>query len=333
MRVHFYGSWRHYVDHLYPVWKALPKSVKGYLLVPTEAMAVELRADGIHAVGPRERQTKDLVKPSDRVVVAGFKDVRAFPKLPVCLMEHGAGQTYVDVQDGCYAGGRGRTRVSLFLVPNEETAVKNLRAYPQHKVEVVGCPRLDVLWRSRVLNERHRDGNRVAVSFHWRCGLTAEAGSAWDDWKTPMKRFVAASKWQVLGHGHPRLWNEIERWWRRLGVEPVPQWESVVRRADVYVCDNSSTLFEAAALNLPVVLLNANHWRFDVEHGRRFWADADMGPLLWPEADLAGAIKDATGSQWEDNRRAVAERVYSYLPDGKGTATAKAVTTILEWAL
>jgi len=301
--------------------------MRGGVWAASDELAQRLRLRGVAVWGPRDRRD---IPVDDPVLVAGFVDVRALRRgRKVALVEHGAGQTYVGVRDGSYAGGRGRDRVSLFLCPSVSVADVNRAAYPDATVEVVGCPRLDVLYKARREYAQHRDGTRVAVSFHWGCGLVPEAGSGWDAFRADVTALVADGRWQVLGHGHPRLWSRVERWWRRLGVEPVEDWLSVVRRADVFVCDNSSTMFEACAVGLPVVVLNAPHYRRDVEHGLRFWEHAGMGPQVEPGDGLDDAL--AVAESFRAERAEAAQAAYDVLPDGTGEATRRAVEVVVSW--
>jgi hypothetical protein len=331
MRVSAYCSHRHYADHLLPVLAGLPEPMRGGLYCATDELAQELRLRGDRGwiLGPREARLSPM-PPGEPVLVAGFRDVRLVRGRPVALIEHGAGQRYEGVRDGSYAGGRGRDRVSLFLCPNEDVANVNRQAYPQARSVTVGSPRLDVLWKARTEYRQHRDGSRVAVSFHWPCGLVPEAGSGWDAFRVDVTGLAARGDWQILGHGHPRHWSRMSKWWAKIGVERVAEWLSVVRRADVYVCDNSSTMFEACALGLPVVVLNPPEYRRHVEHGLRFWRHAAMGPQVSPGESLSAAVRLAPA--FVEGRREAAQAAYAVLPDGSGEATARAVEAVLSWA-
>jgi hypothetical protein len=324
VRVHGFVSWAHYADHIVPVLQNLPGEIRGDLYCADDRLAATVQAAGLRVHGPSA-----VMPEGDPVIVAGFADLRSVRHRPVCLMEHGAGQTYVGVRDGAYAGGRGRDRVDLFLCPSGRVADRNRDAGAVN-VEVVGSPRLDVLWLERQKFERTRDGNRVAVSWHWDCGLAPETGSTWDEWRDVVPGWVGAARCQVLGHGHPKMWPRLSKWWRRLGVEPVQDWVSVVRRADVFVCDNSSTMFEACAVGLPVVVMNGARYRRGVEHGLRFWEHAGMGPQISPGDDVWQAVEQAKSyglvQGW------VAADVYEHPPDGSGQATEAAVEAVTLWA-
>ena len=329
MRVHGYCSHPHYADHLLPILNGLPDGMRGDLHCASDELAQALRLAGVTCYGPRDGRLMPVGEP---VLVAGFVDVRAIRRdRPLGLVEHGAGQTYVGVTDGSYAGGRGRGRVDLFLCPGRRVADANLAAYPDARVEVVGSARLDVLWKARHEFARHRDGNRLAVSFHWPCPLTPESGSAWDDFREDVAALAGSGSWVLLGHGHPRHWGRMRRWWDRLGVETVQAWESIVRRADVYLCDNSSTMFEACAVGLPVVVANGRAYRRSVEHGMRFWEFSEMGPQVSPGDDLAAAATDGRDG-FVLERGWVAGEVYELLPDGRAEATLASVEAVVRWA-
>lgn len=326
MKIHLLASWKHYVDHIFPVWNALPDDMRGSVFVTLKDEAERVAASGI-SVTPN----KTIIDKNDKYIIAGYADIKRVPRgADICLMEHGAGQTYVNVRSGSYAGGRDRSRVGLFIVPNERVASINMAAYPDVMTVAAGSPRLDVLYDARMRNEHKRTGNKLAVSFHWRCLLCPETNTAFDEWKKDIIKLACTGNQHVLGHGHPRLWEEISDFWKSSGIEPVQDWLTVVRRADVYACDNSSTMFEAAAIGLPVVLLNSKRWRRDVEHGLRFWDESGMGPNLLPGDDIGNAIRHVT--DYSVALRETAERTYANLPDGTNTATNEAADAVVRWA-
>jgi UDP-N-acetylglucosamine:LPS N-acetylglucosamine transferase len=134
---------------------------------------------------------------------------------------------------------------------------------------VVGSPRLDEL------PARKWDGvTTVAVSFHWDCRVAQESASAFPDFKDSLAQL---GRWRVIGHGHPRAMAQLRPFYEAQGIEVVEDFDEVCRRADLYVCDNSSTLFEFASTGRPVVVLNAGLYRKSVHHGLRFWDAANVG--------------------------------------------------------
>jgi CDP-glycerol glycerophosphotransferase (TagB/SpsB family) len=130
-----------------------------------------------------------------------------------------------------------------------------------------------------------------------------------------------ADRYEVIGHGHPRIWPVLEPQYRRFGIEPVAEFDDVMARAAVYVCDNSSTIYEFASTDRPVVVLNAPWYRREVEHGLRFWSLIPGEQVAGPE-ELPRAIDRALAEDpYAERRREVVAEVYAYT-DGKAAARA-----------
>jgi len=133
----------------------------------------------------------------------------------------------------------------------------------------------------------------------------------------------------VLGHGHPRVIRRLESSYRRKNLEVTREFTEVLRRADLYICDNSSTIFELASMGRPVVLLNAPWYRREVEHGLRFWEAAEIGLQVDRPEELVEVVRWALAdppSQREKRRQAV-QLAYAYTD---GRATERAVKAIME---
>lgn len=143
MRIDALATEHHYASHILPIWHALTDAERG-------SFYIGRRPDALRAVQGIEART-GLPSGSDAhpVVVAGYSDLRRVPRgRPVILVEHGVGARYKR-PDGEWdrnpsnPGGSHREAVRLFICPNEDVAAANLEAYPDAKVAVVGCPRLD----------------------------------------------------------------------------------------------------------------------------------------------------------------------------------------------
>lgn len=218
-------------------------------------------------------------------LVASYTDHQAARahRDPIVVMEHGIGQSYGNAHPS-YPGGRDRGDAALFLTPNEHSARRWRAAYPSIPAVAIGSPRLDAL-PARVPGE----GPVVAVGFHWPC----MAGAPWSGWAFPEYHAAIArlaERVKVIGHGHPRAMPTLARWYERVGIEVVESFDDVCRRADLYVCDNSSTLFEFAATGRPVVVLNSRSWRGEGP-GLRFWEASVVGlNVTRPEA-LAAVVE------------------------------------------
>jgi len=213
-------------------------------------------------------------------------------------------------------------------LPNEYSAGLWRGAYPGARVEIVGCPKLEDLNRlaaARVESERPV----VAISFHWPAFTCDEAGTALGHYLDTLPALAAA--YQVIGHAHPKGdWPaRVERHYRRAGIPFVSDFGDVVRRADVYVCDNSSTIFEFAATARPVVVLNDPKFRRNVRHGGRFWDWATVGIQVDQPADLLPAIAQALADP--PAVRAERERVLELVYPVRAGAADRAAAAIVDW--
>lgn len=267
------ASHAHFVDHLAPIWHALPASERG--VFATTSTPARRRAIRLGLGAARLRRS------SAPLLCATWGDVRRHGSgRRVVYVEHGAGQGYggeppagtsPDPDDGC--------PVALALVPSE-TVAHRVRLHHSHaEVVVVGAPRLDGL---RLGPPRHPGPPVVAFAWHWDSPLCPETRTAFDHWSSAVAALVrgAGRRWRFIGHGHPRIIGRLRPWYERVGVSVSEDSDAVLAGADVLVADNTSLLYEFAALDRPVVLLDAPWYRRDVDHGMRFWSHADMGPRV-----------------------------------------------------
>lgn len=310
--VDLYASLPHYADHLEPVWAALPDEVRGRRWTPRTWRAREVPAERVVLVGSL----------SDHMVVTPRRTV---------LVEHGAGQSYDGdprgAGHGSYSGGDGLERVLLFVCPSERVAARWRRAYPETAAVVAGSPRLDQLAVAAAVPDRPA----VALTFHWNCTLLPETRSAFPHYHPGLARLVAelrADGVDVIGHGHPRMAHVLEPVWARLRIRHVPRFDQVVAQGTVLVGDNTSVLYEWAALDRPVVVLNAPWYRRDVHHGMRFW---DLVPGLQVEGPdgLLGEVQAhlADPGRGSGLREAATAGVYARRD---GQAATRAAAAIVE---
>lgn len=318
-----------FLDHLAPVWLACPASARGQFLVDP-SLVERARSKGIEAVAqPRPPHVPAMPKPrhdGPPALVASYGDIKEARRLgygPFAFLEHGAGQTYPG-KNGSYSGGPDRADNELILVPSETVADMWRKAYPAARVAVVGCPKLDSLPR--------REGDAtptVALSFHWPAPLSISgyAGTAVGEY-APLFGEVA-KRWRTIGHAHPKGdWpKRMQRYYGRAGIPFVAEFEDVCRQADVYVCDNSSTIPEFASTGRPVVLLNARHWSRKGNIGGRFWDWAHIGINVNRPDELLDAIKNALDDRWHGPREDALSLVYGLRTNG----AAAAATAIGDW--
>lgn len=258
----------------------------------------------------------------DLALVASYKDLTVARKRHrrIVLMQHGAGQSYSD-DNPAYPGGSDNEAVGLFLVPGQHAAARWRTAYPRARVEVVGSPRLDDL------PPRHPGPLTVALTFHWNAYHTPEARSAFDWFRSGIR--AVAEEFTVIGHGHPRA-TFLPPFYEKLGIEYVPDFAEVCRRADVLAFDNTSAGFEFAANGGSVVVMDAPWYRPDAAHGIRFYDAAHVGIRVAHPADLVPAIARALEHRPEDiaDREDALETVYAY----RYGAAQRAADAIMAWA-
>lgn len=304
----FYSSSRAYTEHLLPVWFALPEEERGTFYGPS-IVARLLASEGIHPL-----QSAPPLDPNP-IVVAGWTDTMRCDGRPIALLEHGAGQTYLaEDDDASYAGGRDRDHVALFLCPSRRVADLNATRYPDASVAVVGCPKLDRWANSQRIGEPEIP--TVAISWHWNCSLLPETRWAFPAFKDQVLELAARPDLKVIGHGHPRAWGHLRKFYEANGIEAVEDLDDVIARADAFVADNSSALYEAAFADIPVLALDAPWYRRDVEHGLRFWSDIP-GEHIGPDDDFLGAVAYTLfdESVMKAHRKDVVARVYEVRED------------------
>lgn len=208
------------------------------------------------------------------------------------LCEHGAGQSYVDPRlpaDSPWRGGRGRAQGRLlFLAPGSLIAERHQAAHPQIPVRQIGCPVLDA-WYGRVW--QHRGPHvRVCISSHWDCRTLPETRSAWPWIRDHLGDLASHPEIEMLGHYHPHeaKCGTLDAKLADYAGHNIPvlhSWDEVLGTADVFVSDNSSTLYEFAGTGRPVVCLHPPWYRRSARHGLRFYRHV---PGL--QVDVPGAL-------------------------------------------
>lgn len=321
--IDFLATLPHFVDHLAPVWRAMPEDRRGDFLVPGRLVR-HATARGVEPT----RISGRLPLGRNLTVTTAFADCERArgARRPVVLMEHGAGQTYIGVPDtGSYVGSKRRDGVALALVPGHKAAERQRAATPDLPVAAVGCPKIDDYL---AIPPPSNTEPVIAFTHHWDCKLVPETRSGWaaarDQYPVLAERFPGA-----IMHAHPRSVANMKATLERTGMEVVVDFAEVVARADVLVCDNSSVMFEWAALDRPVVVLDLPSYRRNVHHGGRFWEWAHVGVRcdLDLGVPIAGSVLHALSDPPEvaASRERVARMVYAHI----GDATPRAVEAIL----
>ena len=322
----------HFVDHTAPVWLALPARLRGRFLTDPDLVPRARRlgvTDVLSIAAPRPRPAMPAPRfDGPPALVSSYGDLKKARRMgygPFVFLEHGIGQSYAGdraaASHASYSGGDDRDDVGLYLVPGPDPAARWRARYPEARVETIGCPKLDTLPA-----REPGPGPVVAISFHFPCSVTPET-------RPTIGHFAPAfaalrERFTLIGHAHPRLYS-AERDYRRARVEYVPDFADVCRRADVYVCDNSSTLYEFAATGRPVVVLNGPGYRRHVTHGLRFWQAADVGIQVDDPRDLPDAIAEALEDAPE--RKAARERALDMVYAHRSGAAKRAAAAIASW--
>lgn len=242
------------------------------------------------------------------VIVASRKDSRSFPN--VVMVEHGAGQRY-----GSNAGGADtpEPQVKLFLAPSQRVADQDAPIYPNARRVGIGSPRVE--WLSKL----ERNPQSPVIAFHWQSGIASESRSAWPHYQKALHTLNG-----VIGHGHPRMIRRLLPFYKKAGIRVEWDWAACVKVASVLACDNSSIIYEACALGIPVVLMDAP-W-YSKDWGLRFWEFADVGPRVSQGHELAPAIEAILAEDRWSERRAEAARYVYGMVEG---STQRAVSEIL----
>lgn len=355
MKIDFFARRRHFIDHLLPVYDALPLGNRGNFYIPEhlDGYAIEqgiLPVSHRIALHPESDNDIDVLPPGeDPLVVCAYGDMqkayRANPERTYIMMEHGVGLTPSSKNAG-YAGGLGlRRAVDLFLAPNEYIMKKSAGVLDTPQV-VIGTPKLDGLEyevgefftrteHAPIGKEWHykREGGReliqgrtpvVCISFHWNGShVSPEAGNAFEYYKKAIPE-LHDKGFELIGHCHPKAVEEVLPFYEENEIPYIPDFRQVLKMADVYVNDCSSTMYEFLVTGKPVVILNAPHFRKNVYFGIRFWDYTDVGRVVERPSQLLPAILDTISKpayHFSQRKRAVRE-LYPYVGRSAQTAAA-----------
>jgi hypothetical protein len=254
MRIHMLASEPHYERHTRAIWRRLHPSIRGEMRVGRAATP-----RGI----PRD----------EHIMVAGVMDIDRCREHRVIYVEHGAGQSYLGDPESKHsafyphAGAQHPDNVVAYVSPRKEIA----DAWGRPAI-AVGCPALAPVVRSRAETAHYLT---AVITFHWDayrvCSEARSARPHWIDHLHTIVGWLRNHEIKVVGHWHPRD-REALQIWQNLGVETVRNPDEALERASLVIADNTSFMYEAAAVGCRVLTLNAPWYRKNVEHGLRFWS-------------------------------------------------------------
>lgn len=273
MKVDVVASEPHYLDHLRPIFDALPDELKGQVY------------GGEHPWTLRPRGTPRLT------LVAGWQDVRDGNGRMI-YVEHGAGQSYAGDPKSAHqpgyssSGGQRHRGVVGYIAPSEAVA-RRWRSGSGKPAVAVGSPKMDAVLRA----DLHPEMKSVCLAWHWDCLISPEARSAWNHYAERLPSVVAAwhrQGWRVYGHSHPRWRGDLDSTMRAAGVDGIlPRDVDVFDVASVLAVDNSSIGMEFLSLDRPVIWLDAPWYRRHIHHGGRFWEWVNGAPRVSGPGELA----------------------------------------------
>lgn len=335
MRLDFFTRQKYVVDALAPIWKKLPDGTRGTFFLGPQAFEYAIDLLGDDGLVRFEGVCPDGDYP---ILVAAYGDMAKIAraeKRPIVLMQHGIGHTF---GSPAYANGGGRNdAVDLWLAPNGATAAKILEVR-QAKIEIIGSPKTDVfvgfqgMADKGILRQLLPAGRDPVIAFscHWggRTMRPPELASAWELYSSLLPKLT--KRYKVIGHAHPIVAMDRRGAFERAGVEYVERWEDVIKRADIYINDISSTMYEFLLTGKPVIVLNAPWYRRDVDHGIRFWDSSDIGINVESPEQLMPAV-EKTISEYDticaDERVKAVNRLFPFA----GHATERAVAVLTEY--
>ncbi|MFA5050973.1 MAG: CDP-glycerol glycerophosphotransferase family protein [Patescibacteria group bacterium] len=230
---------------------------------------------------------------ADYVCVFAYGDLKLMDKLgkKIIFCEHGVGM-YYNNEHPSYAGSKEhRENVVLRLSPNKMHSDKEKETL-NCPIEIIGVPKLD-----KYADKKYRVIRKyrptIAISFHWDCLVCQETRSSFKYFEKVLP--LLKKNFEIIGHGHPRIIDKIAPYYKKYGIKFTRDFETVLSKADVYICDNSSTIYEWGITRKPIVLLNPPFYRREIEHkgNPRFWKHSDIAPLCDKPEDLERCIWDA----------------------------------------
>jgi hypothetical protein len=333
--IDFFARRTHFIDHLLPIWEAIPEDYKfkGKFYIPDflEEYALGRGFTDYTIVKPEIRRRPMYVFPSGKgpLVCTAYHDMEMgfgqYRYRPFILMEHGVGLVF---QHAGYAGGLGlRKHVALFLAPNEYIKAKTKTVLPNAPQVVIGTPKMD-RWAGKMRKPTAKKKPLAVISFHWEGGMVApEASNALHHYVHSLKKLK--SEFNLKGHGHPKFIEDLRKIYTMYGIETIEHFDDVLEQADLYINDCSSTMYEFCLTGKPVIILNAPKFRRDIAGSIRFWDYTDIGPQVNEPEELAPTIHNMLEHPdlYYEERKHMVNDLYPF----RGSSAQRAADAILNF--
>lgn len=334
--IDFLASQKHYIDHIAPVWERLPKDVRHNFYVP-EGIADYAKSKLQGSSQYLFQYERVFPQDDSPILVCAYGDLIAAHRnnisRKIIYMEHGTGHAF---GTAAYPNGVGkRDYVDLFLAPNDYTR-RLIHSVRDTHVEVIGTPKMDIYYGAFQEMQRMTDligvpaNPTIAIAFHWgdKHSVPPESGSAYEHYKNILPEL--AKRYSVIAHGHPIAQHIYKPEFIRMGIPWIDTFDQVLQKADIYINDISSTLYEFVVTGKPVIILNAPWFRRDVNWGIRFWDYSDVGINVDEPEELFTAI-NTTVEDYKNvriiQRGRMIENLYPYL----GMSAQRAADIIMEY--
>lgn len=313
--INFYCSDAHYFDHIAPIWKRIPSEYKGTFFIEPQSFNKS-----------KEYEIEvSIEKPKNGfTLIAGYKDYCVLKNNKIIYMEHGIGHTY-GFQHPAYAGEKGKDKVVLFLNQHFLTHQKNIKTYPKISNFIIGTPKMDQYPIVSSIKEKPL----VCISFHWNDNKNIpEMKNSFNYYKKIIPILKDREEFDLVFHGHPKDEKVWEDYCKKNNIKKIKYLDEVLKEADIYICDNSSSMYEFAALNKPVIVLNNPEYRKSVAGHIRFWEYIPGLEVNEPEELLPSIIRTIKNpKEFEKNRLDIINHLYPY----RGYSSQRAAEVIVNF--
>lgn len=264
LKLIIFGSSLQYKNHSRPLYNTLHKIVDVELL----------ENDYV----PRSKRNNYFITfgYGDYIKLLGYN----IPGDRIIYAEHGVCEFYWEDETKVPVSGWGSITFSevdkplIHLAPNQRACDIFSRS---HRSVVTGVYETD--W----IKDWKFNRNKVPIvclSSHWNQRGNVYTSSYFDHYFNKIRTAVCKRLgWELVLHGHPRNSGKLKYRAYSENLRWIKDFKEVVETCDIYICDNSSSIFSFASSHKPVILLNPPNVTMDTtpSFNFRFWEHADIG--------------------------------------------------------